>query len=235
MATVVFFSLPTNGHINPTLPLAAELVRRGERVFYYALEEFQPVIEGTGAIFRGYGPDFPLRSGDNERPRLLDARVLSGASQWVTDRLLPEVMELDPDYVIHGAACRWGNSLAQVLRLPSVCFIPGIVAHTLIVFGAPLASRARMHALFTSNAGVFYAEERTTALTRCAPDAEPVRESLQSLPMQSMAAACPLRVRTEVRGDCRRSEVSDADRASGPVWSARRWSSVFPLALHQGK
>ena len=55
MATILFCSLPAQGHTNPTLPLVTELVRRSEKVIYYSLEDFQPVIERTGATFRSYG------------------------------------------------------------------------------------------------------------------------------------------------------------------------------------
>jgi UDP:flavonoid glycosyltransferase YjiC (YdhE family) len=60
MATLVFWGFPGHGHVNPSLPIIAELVQRGERVCYYSLEEFQPAIESTGTEFRRYGEDFPL-------------------------------------------------------------------------------------------------------------------------------------------------------------------------------
>ena len=40
MAKVLFFNLPAHGHVNPTLPLVAELVHRGEHVIYYSSEAF---------------------------------------------------------------------------------------------------------------------------------------------------------------------------------------------------
>lgn len=49
MATAVFWGIPAHGHINPTVPLVTELVRQGERVYYYAVEAFRPAIERTGA------------------------------------------------------------------------------------------------------------------------------------------------------------------------------------------
>jgi len=52
MSKVLFFNLPALGHTNPTLPLVAELVRRGEQVIYYSSPAFQQAIEQTGATFR---------------------------------------------------------------------------------------------------------------------------------------------------------------------------------------
>jgi len=51
MSKVPFFNLPALGHTNPTLPLVAELVRRGEQVIYYSSPAFQQAIEQTGATF----------------------------------------------------------------------------------------------------------------------------------------------------------------------------------------
>lgn len=35
MAKAAFFNLPFYGHMHPTLPLVAEMVKRGEQVIYY--------------------------------------------------------------------------------------------------------------------------------------------------------------------------------------------------------
>jgi len=60
MATILFFNQPEQGHINPTLPLVAELVRRGDRVIYYSLEDFKQAIAYTGATFQSYGEAYPF-------------------------------------------------------------------------------------------------------------------------------------------------------------------------------
>ncbi len=36
MAIAAFYQMPAHGHINPTLPVLTELVRRGDRVLAYA-------------------------------------------------------------------------------------------------------------------------------------------------------------------------------------------------------
>ena len=54
MTSYMFLNVPGYGHVNATLAVAKELVRRGERVIYYLTEEFRPAIEATGATFRGY-------------------------------------------------------------------------------------------------------------------------------------------------------------------------------------
>jgi UDP:flavonoid glycosyltransferase YjiC (YdhE family) len=44
----VFLNVAGYGHVNPTLAVAQELVRRGERVIYYLSGDFRAAIEATG-------------------------------------------------------------------------------------------------------------------------------------------------------------------------------------------
>ncbi|MCX4760231.1 MGT family glycosyltransferase [Streptomyces sp. NBC_01275] len=44
-----FFSTPAHGHVRPTLPIAAELVRRGHRVSYATTAQFHDDVAATGA------------------------------------------------------------------------------------------------------------------------------------------------------------------------------------------
>ena len=60
MSNVLFLGMPSHGHVNPTIGLVAELVRRGERVTYFASEMFRSRIEGAGATYRGYTSDLDL-------------------------------------------------------------------------------------------------------------------------------------------------------------------------------
>ena len=48
---IAFVSLGAFGHINPTLALVTELVKKGVRVTYVTTEAFRTIIEPTGAKF----------------------------------------------------------------------------------------------------------------------------------------------------------------------------------------
>jgi UDP:flavonoid glycosyltransferase YjiC (YdhE family) len=90
MPTSIFWGFSAHGHTNPSLPLVAELVRRGERIYYYSHEEFQLAIERTGATFREYGVDFPLLhilTGPQDPARTTYG--LAQTSQWVLEQALP--------------------------------------------------------------------------------------------------------------------------------------------------
>src|SRR6478752_2852582 len=53
-----FVSIPAYGHVNPTLPLVAELVSRGHRVTYFTSTDFEPRIRRAGAAFRASGSNW---------------------------------------------------------------------------------------------------------------------------------------------------------------------------------
>lgn len=50
---ILMVNVPYSGHVNPTLPLAKELVKRGHQVTYINAEEFRDKIQKPGAEFCG--------------------------------------------------------------------------------------------------------------------------------------------------------------------------------------
>lgn len=120
MTTAFFLSLPAHGHINPTLPLVDELVRRGETIIYYATAPFRAKIEAAGAIFRDYAFSSDLDpSRDMGGPFGLMARTLE-ASEQLLPGLLAELRRDTPGYLLTDSLCVWGNLVAQKLKLPTI-------------------------------------------------------------------------------------------------------------------
>jgi len=125
MAKVVFFNLPYYGHMNPTLPLVAELVRRGEQVAYYTSETFRPAIEQAGATFRGIDA-YMTEQTPVDANLMRYALTLIRATQELLPRILPEVQTDRPDYLLHDALCPWGKYMAQILRIPAIASVAAL-------------------------------------------------------------------------------------------------------------
>ena len=51
MKKIAFFCIPAHGHTNPMLPVASELVKRGNTVRFYSFDAFESKIRATGADF----------------------------------------------------------------------------------------------------------------------------------------------------------------------------------------
>ena len=122
MAGALFVNIPARGHINPTLPVVADLVVRGERVIYCLPPEDESLIRPTGATFRPVANSFPEareRKGGAMSLSELPAAGVRGAI-----RTLPELLEIvaadKPSYVVYDAYCLAGRLVAQLAGLPAV-------------------------------------------------------------------------------------------------------------------
>ncbi|MEF9527626.1 MULTISPECIES: glycosyltransferase [Streptomyces] len=118
MSTLAFLNIGMHGHINPTLPVAAELVRRGHTVTYHTFPAFREEIAATGANVRLYpGGDQPLP--DPPAPITL-MEALARTSLDLLPAVLADLRDDRPDLIVHDSACPWGALAARVLGLPAV-------------------------------------------------------------------------------------------------------------------
>jgi len=122
MAGALFVNIPARGHINPTLPVVADLVARGEHVIYCLPPEDESLIRPTGARFRPVANTFPEareRKGGTMSLSELPAAAVRGAI-----RTLPELLSIvaaeQPSYVVYDAYCLAGRLVAQLAGLPAV-------------------------------------------------------------------------------------------------------------------
>ncbi|GGL03026.1 oleandomycin glycosyltransferase [Sphaerisporangium melleum] len=117
MSGIAFLNVGLHGHVNPTLPVVAELVRRGHAVTYHTSPAFAREIAATGANVRLYpGGDRPLP--DPPLPvTMLDG--LMRAAVGLLPAVLSDLGEVRPDLIVHGSACPWGAVAARELRVPA--------------------------------------------------------------------------------------------------------------------
>src|SRR5260370_2024940 len=119
MPTICIIGHPAAGHINPTLPVAAEVVRRGQRVCYYATEPFRERVERTSASFRSYGPQEYFERNLSQGGMLGGMAGLLETTECILPDLVHAVSQEGPDYLLVEAHAVWGNLLAQILQLPA--------------------------------------------------------------------------------------------------------------------
>ncbi|MCX6046237.1 MAG: glycosyltransferase [Chloroflexi bacterium] len=129
MSTTVMLVLPEKGHMNPTFALVAELVQRGERVIYYAVEPFRHVIESVGAEFRSYTNPAALIPPAHEGGLFSVMAYLATAAEAVLPQLIAEVGEIAPDYLLLDSMCLWGSLVQQVLQIPAITISSVFVTH----------------------------------------------------------------------------------------------------------
>ena len=120
MSNVLFLASPSHGHVNPTLGLVHELVRRGEQVTYFASEPFRERVEATGATFKAYAHDLDMFKGPpapGQRSAMLD--VFQHGAQAIAD-VFAQTQYRRFHYLVHSAPFPFARPLARLLEVPTV-------------------------------------------------------------------------------------------------------------------
>jgi MGT family glycosyltransferase len=131
MSTIVFVEMPAFGHVNPSLPLVRELVRRGERVIYYNDVQFQAMVEASGATFRAYPPGVVTSGSIAQATQTGDLirvpRLILDATHALVPWLQAELSDVRPDAVVLDSNALWGHIVVRSMRLRSVSLLTTIV------------------------------------------------------------------------------------------------------------
>lgn len=114
MATYAICNIPAWGHVNPTLAVVQELVRRGHTVSYFLTEEFRETIQATGAIFEPY--EAASRGGGGP--------AFSQDAQTVPPQVIGRLRALSPDVIMYDFMCGWAKPLIEELQLPVIALRP---------------------------------------------------------------------------------------------------------------
>ena len=125
MKRIMFFCIPAYGHHNPTLPVAAELVKRGNAVRYYSFEEFRQKVSATGAEFFPCDEFLPPLSREQETAvKNVSTTEMSIVDLQTTGRmdgfLREQVQEFRPDVIVSDSVCFWGKLTARKYGIPLV-------------------------------------------------------------------------------------------------------------------
>jgi MGT family glycosyltransferase len=123
MANIAVLTLPAYGHVNPLLPIVAELVRHGHAVSVFGNPEFAPLVRQTGATFLAYAPglkqsDIAASVSRGDLMRWL--AVILSATAPLLGGVLATLETHKPDVLVFDGTAVWGEMAATRLRVPSV-------------------------------------------------------------------------------------------------------------------
>lgn len=121
---IAVVSLGAFGHINPTLSLVTELVKRGVRVTYFTTKNFRKIIEPTGAKFipvSSWMAYNDKKGGDKDQSvaAAVPFVFLNEADTFIDD-ILTVLKEDRPDAIVHDFAGIAGTIAADVLKVPNI-------------------------------------------------------------------------------------------------------------------
>lgn len=122
MARVLFINGGSEGHVNPTIAVVQELIKRGEEVVYFTIEDFRERIEKTGATVRTFDVQKFIKAFISGGRNNLLERI--NGLLCTADIMVPSVLEKIKgehfDYIIHDSMFGCGQLIAQILKLPAV-------------------------------------------------------------------------------------------------------------------
>ncbi|MGG2093626.1 macrolide family glycosyltransferase [Bacillus sp. S13(2024)] len=122
MARILFINGGSEGHINPTIGVVQELIKRGEEVVYFTTEAFRERIEKTGATVRTFDDQKFIKAFISGGRNYLSERI--NGLLHTADIIIPSVLEQIQgehfDYIIHDSMFGCGRLLSQILKLPAI-------------------------------------------------------------------------------------------------------------------
>ncbi len=138
MPHVLFLNVPAHGHVNPTLGVVAELVRRDVSVTYHCGEPYRAVVEAAGAQFRAYERHWIDVDMPHDGDVLGLARVVREAEMKIAPALRPLLEAERPDVVVHDSLATWGKTLAAELAIPAVSSLTTFVFDQRVALARPM-------------------------------------------------------------------------------------------------
>jgi MGT family glycosyltransferase len=128
MAKYIFLNMPAWGHVNPTLAVVQELVKRGHEVSYYLTEEFRGTVEATGAVFQPYESSLKqMRAGEGGIDGAGTGPVPGRGPTFMLEDMRyvpPQVMERiraeQPDVILYDFMCAWAHVVIDTLHVPAI-------------------------------------------------------------------------------------------------------------------
>jgi MGT family glycosyltransferase len=121
MPKIAIFNVAALGHINPTVPVVQELVRRQAEVVYFAAEELRPVIEATGARFEACESSFGKERPGSDTIATFPERLINEGLR-VSESTIERIKQLAPDVIIYDKMALAGRILARHLGVRAMIF-----------------------------------------------------------------------------------------------------------------
>ncbi|HEX7714512.1 MAG TPA: glycosyltransferase [Bacillota bacterium] len=129
MQTIIYYSFPVSGHINPVFMTIKKLVDQDIKVICYSTEQFRKQIEAMGATFADYNKEkeyinLNMNLAPDQMTLLSLSRLLIGFLEERFESLLIEAINIKPDGIGLDFFAIWGKMIASSIRIKSFTTIP---------------------------------------------------------------------------------------------------------------
>ena len=144
MANVLVINFPGEGHINPTLAIVSELIRRGRQLFRIVLKILERRLKQQvqNSEFENFLSQINIMERVNEggSPLTMLSHMME-ASERIVTQIVEETKREKYDYLIYDNHFPVGRIIANVLQLPSVSSCTTFAFNQYITFNDEHESR----------------------------------------------------------------------------------------------
>ncbi len=139
MASFLFTIIPALGHINPTMPVAAELKKRGHTIGYATGADFENAATSENFSFFPIGPANLAKATSKAamktfkytgmRSHINFYKLLAEVNLETIGPMLNIVKDFKPDVIVADSLTFTGGQMAEVYKLPwaTYCSVPGLI------------------------------------------------------------------------------------------------------------
>lgn len=102
MKTIIYYSFPVSGHVNPVLKLLESLSKGGYKIICYSINQYKKEIENTGAIFKDYNEEsecINLNVPPDKMTLLTLSRIIISFIKKMFPKLLQDAKAYSPDCI----------------------------------------------------------------------------------------------------------------------------------------
>jgi len=134
MGRMWFFNIPFHGHVNPTLPLIREIIKRGDEVTYFSSPTFEERIRATGAHYRGYEKLDAFEQSRTVAHIIHLGNLVAESTYTLLPEVLSSVERERPDYIMFDMSSPWGGIASRRFKIPSLASFPHLPFYWRTVF-----------------------------------------------------------------------------------------------------
>jgi MGT family glycosyltransferase len=118
MTSIVFFSVPADGHTRRLLPIVAAVAARGATAYVCTEQRFEADVRNAGGVFVDLLGKYPLDAADSESIPIA-MRSVSYAGHF-GDQIIGDIAALKPALIVYDTFAVIGRVVASQLKIPSV-------------------------------------------------------------------------------------------------------------------
>ncbi|MHB1452369.1 MAG: macrolide family glycosyltransferase [Saccharofermentanales bacterium] len=137
MSKVLIVNGNLSGHINPTLPVAAELVKRGEEVWYFCARQFERQVSAAEAHFIDSGEVLDRFLAEykpaGNHPFFMLLEYIIRYDEAMIPILIEKTDNLQLDYMVCDSILGAGYFLKRIMKIPVISSISSFAMNRLPV------------------------------------------------------------------------------------------------------